>query len=136
MKYLENNKIKNEVIEILIGELENHESDVIYACDLVYVLLDKFGKKGSITYNAHKAKRWILSNFDDLEEIVDNLESRGLKLPNAFVETEKFMVVIYSEVADYLLAQCKIIDDNKYNKITLDANTIKLIAEELIAQLD
>ena len=40
MEYLENNNIKNEVIEKLIEELENYKDTEVYACDLAYTLLE------------------------------------------------------------------------------------------------
>ena len=136
MEYLKNNKIKNEVIEKLIAKLDDYKSNAVYASDLAYTLFEEYNVDCSITYSTYEAKQWIISNFDDLSEIVDEIQNEGLEIPDIFNEPEKFMVIIYLEVANYLLGQCQIIDDNWNNKLILNNNIIKIIKKELKAQLN
>ena len=136
MEYLENNKIKNEVIKKLIVKLDDYKDITVYASDLAYTLFEEYNVDGSITYSIYEAKKWISSNFDGLSEIVDEIQYEGLELPNIFNEPEKFMVIIYLEVANYLLDQCQIIADNWNNKLILNNNIIKIIKKELKEQLN
>lgn len=131
MKYLENNKIKNEVIDKLIEEMENYKDNKVYACDLAYTLFEEYNIDGSITYNTYEAKEWIKNNFDDLGEIVEEIQANGLEVPNVFDSPEAFMVVIYLEVASYLMAQCKFIDEHWNDTIILNDVNISTITKQL-----
>ena len=131
MKYLENNDIKNEVIEELIEELENYKDTEHYGCDLAYDLFERYNIDGSITCNAYEAKQWIKRNFDDLGEIVEEIQANGLEIPNIFDRPELFMVVIYLEVASYLMAQCKFIDEHWNDTIILNDVNISTITKQL-----
>ena len=129
--YLENNKIKNEVIEKLIEEMENYKDTEVYACDLAYTLLEEYNIDGTITYSTYEAKKWIKNNFDDLGEIVEERQANGLEVPNIFDRPEAFMVTIYLEVASYLMAQCKFIDEHWNNIIVLTTKNIEIIKKQL-----
>ncbi len=131
MKYLENNKIKNEVIEKLIEEMENYKDNEVYACDLAYTLFERYNIDGSITYSTYEAKEWIKNNFNDLGEIVEEIQANGLEIPNVFDIPEAFMVVIYLEVASYLMAQCKFIDEHWDDTIILNDVNISTITKQL-----
>ena len=131
MKYLENNKIKNEVIDKLIEEMENYKDTKVYACDLAYTLFEGYNIDGSITYNTYEAKKWIKNNFDDLGEIVEEIQANDLEVPNVFDRPEAFMVVIYLEVASYLMAQCKFIDEHWNDTIILNDVNISTITKQL-----
>lgn len=136
MEYLENNKIKNEVIEKLIEELENYKDVEVYACDLAYTLLEEYNIDGTITYSTYDAKEWIKNNFNDLGEIVEEIQANGLEVPNVFDRPEAFMVTIYLEVASYLMAQCKFIDEHWDDTIILNDVNISTITKQLKEQKD
>ena len=131
MEYLENNKIKNEVIEKLIEKLYNYEEQEVYGCGLGYKLFEGYNIDGSVTCNAYAATQWIKENFDDLGEIVENIQSQGLEIPNIFESPESFMVIIYLEVANYVMGKCKFIDKNWNDKLVLNKENIKTIKKEL-----
>lgn len=131
MEYLENNKIKNEVIEKLIEELENYKDTEVYACDLAYTLFESYNYDATITYSTYDAINWIKNNFDDLGEIVEEIQANGLEVPNVFDRPELFMVVIYLEVASYLMGQCKFIDEHWNDTIILNDENIKIIEKQL-----
>lgn len=131
MNYLDNNCIKNEVIDKLIDKLEDYRDTEHYACELAYDLLEGYNIDGSITYNKYEAIQWISNNFGDLEEIVDELQARGLSIPDVFDNPELFMVVIYLEVANYVMDKCKFINDNWNDTFTLNDKNIYTITKQL-----
>lgn len=131
MKYLENNNIKNEVIEKLIEELENYKDTEHYGCDLAYDLFEGYNIDGSITYSTYEAKQWIKRNFDDLGEIVEEIQANGLEIPNIFDSPELFMVVIYLEVASYLMGLCEFINENWNQNFMLNDKNILTITKQL-----
>lgn len=134
MEYLVKNKIKNEVIEKLIEELENYRDTGHYGCDLAYDLFEGYNVDGTITYSTYEAKEWVKNNFEDLGEIVEEIRANGLEVPNIFDRPEAFMVVIYLEVASYLVGQCKFINDNWDNIIVLNDKNIHIITKQLKSQ--
>lgn len=131
MKYLEKNKIKNEIIESLIDKLYEYEDTKEYACELSYILFEHYNVDCTITYNTREASEWIKNNFNDLGEIVEEIKFQGLEIPNVFDEPEKFQVVIYLEVANYILNQCKFIEDNWDDEIELNKENIEIIKKQL-----
>lgn len=71
--------------------------------------------------------------FQRIREIVEEIKFQlgSESIPNIFDEPEKFMTVIYLEVASYLCGQCKTIDENWNEEITLNNKIIKTIETEL-----
>lgn len=135
MGYLENNKIKEYVIDQLIDKLYDYEDVESYGCDLAYTLYEGENADGSITYSTYEAKQWISKYFDDLDEIVEELNFQFGKdfmaNYNPFENPERFMVVIVIEVASYLLGQCKTIEKNWNNEFKLIKSKINKIKKEL-----
>ena len=133
MEYLENNTIKNDVIDLLIDNLYNYEGSNVYGCDLAYTLFEGYNVDGSITYSTYKATEWIKNHFNELGEIVDEIKFQlgSENIPNIFDEPEKFMVIIYLEVASYLCGRCELIDKNWNNEIKLNTKTIETIKKQL-----
>ena len=133
MKYLKNNSIKDFVKEIIKEELENYKDTTTYGCDLSYTLLEGYNIDGVYFYNNYKATAFIKEHFDEFGEVVEeisfNLDSENI--PNVFDEPDKFCVICFIEIASYLLSQCKYVDDNWNNNITLNEKTIEIIKKEL-----
>ena len=136
MKYLEENTIKNEIIEDLKGKLYDYEGLSCYSCDLAYTLFEAYNYDGTITYSTNESIKWIKQNFENLGEIIEEIKlSIGVEnIPNVFGEPEKFQVIIYLEVASYLMSQCQLINDKWNDKITLDKKTIEIIKKQLEEQ--
>ena len=136
MKYLEENTIKNEIIEDLKGKLYDYEGLSCYSCDLAYTLFEAYNYDGTITYSTNESIKWIKQNFENLGEIIEEIKlSIGVEnIPNVFEEPEKFQVIIYLEVASYLMSQCQLINDKWNDKITLDKKTIEIIKKQLEEQ--
>ena len=140
MEYLENNNIKNEVIDKLIDKLYDYEGIKCYSCDLAYTLFESYNADGSVTYSTNEAQKWIKDNWKDLPDILEELKFQfgndyfSEILMDIFENPEKFMVVIYLEVARYLIGECKLIENNWNNEIVLtkkNINTIKKQLEEM-----
>ena len=127
------NKIENEVKELLKEKLTNYEGHVTYGADLSWDLLEVENCDGTITYDRQQAISWIGENFDLLEEVVEGIELNLGKesIPNVFSEPEKFMVVVYLEVAGGLLCECKYIGDNWNNEIELTREVVNTIVKQL-----
>lgn len=137
MEYLENNNIKNEVIDKLIDKLYDYEDIKCYSCDLAYTLFESYNIDGSVTYSTNEAQKWIKDNWKDLPDILEELKFQfgndyfSEILMDIFENPEKFMVVIYLEVASYLTGKCKLIEDNWDNEIILTKKNINKIKKQL-----
>ena len=137
MSYLKNNSIKNKVIEELQEKLKEYEDTKSYGCDLAYTLFESYNVDGTITYNRYRAEMWIKNNWDNFGEILEDLrfqfDSDYFKdiVLNIWDNPEKFMVIIYLEVANYLLSQCPFVDKNWNEEIILTSDNIELISKQL-----
>lgn len=139
--YLENNKIKDFVKSEIIRKLEDFENyicdDSVYACDLAYKLFENENIDGSFFYDTVQAKQWITEHFDDLSEIIEELQFQFDKdfcnkiILDFFNNPDCFIVVVVLEVASCLLGQCKYIDENWNDKITLTNDVIDIICQQL-----
>lgn len=135
--YLENNKIKDFVKSEIVRKLEDFENyicdDYVYACDLAYELFENENIDGSFFYDTIQAKKWLSEHFDDLSEIIEELQFQfdedfcNKILLDFFKNPDCFIVVVVLEVANYLLGQCKYINENWDNKITLTNDIIDTI---------
>lgn len=127
------NNIINFMIDVLEDKLDNYEGMLLYGADISYSLLEEENANGTYTFSASEAIEWIKNYFDDISEVVSNIEfSMGAEsVPNAFIEPERFMVVCMLEVASVLCSNCEIIENNWNNDIELSEENIKIIKEEL-----
>ena len=139
MKYLYNNTIKDFVIDVLIDKLDNlkGENYKSYACDLAYNLFEGENADGVYFYNNYKATEFIKEHFEDLGEIIEELNFQFDKefvnelVIDIFDNPDRFCVVVFMEVASYLLGQCEIIDKLWNEEIILSNNKIDKIKKEL-----
>lgn len=137
MEYLENNKIKEFVKGLIIDKLDLYKDQKHYACDLAYTLFEEENVNGTYHFSTYKAKKWIEEHFDDLGEIVEeissNFDEEFIKkfIVDIFDNPERFVVVIILEVANYLLSQCKTINEKWDDEIILNDEIIKKIEKEL-----
>lgn len=139
--YLKNSKIKDFVKNEIVCKLEKLENsicdDSVYACDLAYTIFESENIDGSFFYDTVNAKKWISEHFDDLSEIVEEIQTQfdddfcNKILLDFFKNPDGFIVVVVLEVANYLLGQCKYIDENWDNKIILTNDIIYTICLQL-----
>ena len=138
-KYLENNNIKDFVIDILVDKLDNLKGEEYksYSCDLAYNLFEGENIDGVYFYNNYEATEFIKKHFEDLGEIIEELNFQfGKEYVNKLVidifdNPDRFCVVVFMEVASYLLSQCKIIDELWNEEIILTNDKIDKIKKEL-----
>ena len=135
MEYLKNNEIKNEVIDDLIDRLENYEDCESYGCDLAYYLYEDDNVNGCVFNYTQDNIDWIGKHFDDIGEVWEELKFQFgedyIGKLNPFEEPWKVVLIIFMEVASYLLGQCKTVDKNWNNEMKLTKAKIKAIKEEL-----
>lgn len=139
MEYLFYNEIKDFVIDILLDKLDNlkGENYKSYACDLAYDLFEGENTDGVYFYNNYEATEFIKKHFGDLGEIIEELNFQFDKefvnklVIDIFDNPDRFCVVIFMEVASYLLSQCKIIDELWNEEIILTNDKINKIKKEL-----
>ena len=143
--YLKNSKIKDFVKSEIVCKLEdfsidnnyNYECTQVYACDLAYKLFENENIDGSFFYDTIQAKKWLSEHFDDLSEIIEELQFQfdedfcNKILLDFFKNPDCFIVVVVLEVANYLLGQCKYINENWNNDITLTNDIIDIICQQL-----
>jgi hypothetical protein len=135
MEYLKNNKIKNEIIESLKDKLQDYKDTEEYACDLGYTLYQEEDADGCIFANTQESIDWIKNNYEDIGEIWEELKfnfgNKYMAQFDPFDNPEKVALIIYLEVASYLLGQCETIQDYWNSKIQLTDKNIKKISKEL-----
>ena len=133
-KYLEGNKIKTEVKDYLIDKLVEIEgqNEEVYGYNISNLLMIEDFENQCILDNYNNIK-WIGDNFSDLGEILEEIKFQlgSDNIPNVFDEPEKFRLLVYSEVASYLLSECKYIDENWNDNIVLTDEVIEIIQKQL-----
>ena len=139
--YLENNKIKDFVKSEIVCKLEDFDNSIcdnsIYVCDLASELFENENIDGKFFYDTVKAKKWLSEHFDDLSEIIEELQSQfdddfcNKIMLDFFNNPDCFIVVIVLEVASYLLGQCKYINENWEDEIILTNDVIDTICQQL-----
>lgn len=123
--------MKNEIIKDLIDQLDGYEGSSIYGCDMAYTLFEGYNVDGSVTYNTYQASEWLNKYRTDVGYEIQELEDEGLPTANPFLEPEKLMVQVYLKVADDVLSQCELIEENWNDKLELTKENIKKLTEEL-----
>lgn len=135
MNYLDNNSIKEFVINQLLDKLDDYEDIECYGADLGYTLYDGENADGVIFYSTKESKDWIKEYFEDLDEIIEELNfqlgTEYMAKFNPFSEPDKFVLIVVMEVASYLIGQCKTVEKNWNNEFKLTKNKINAIKKEL-----
>ena len=133
MEYLENNKIKDFVKDIILDELDCYKGLEVRGCDLAYQLLESYRVDGVYFYNNYKATEFIKENFEDFGEIVEEIKFQTYDgyLPNVFENPDRFCMLCFLEVASYLLCSCKFVESNWNNDFVIVDGAISTIKNEL-----
>jgi len=128
--------LRDYIITETIDNLKELEGLEVYGADLAYKIFERANVDGSYTYSTYKAQQWIKSYFDELGEVVDNIEMNLGKdsIPNVFDNPEGFQVVILLEGASYLIGQCKTVEEFWNEEKTLTKRLINKICKELREQ--
>lgn len=123
--------IKDFMVDVLKDKLDEYEGTYQYGSELAYDLLQQYNVDGSYTYDTCEAKQWVVKNFDELADIVNDMTEEGIPPCNVFDNPECFMVQIMLYVAGGLLGQCDTVTEVWNEEFTLEADVIKKIKEEL-----
>ena len=95
---------------------------------------------GVIFYSTYESKEWIKEHWEDLDEIIEELNfqfgTEYMAKFNPISNPDKFVLIVIVEVASYLLGQCGTIEENWNNKIKLTKTNINKIKKELKEMLD
>lgn len=125
--------LKNFVIDAMIDELNEMEGREIYGADLGYEIFSEANYNGSYTCSTIEAENFIRKYFSEIGEVVEDIKfNLGAEfIPNCFLQSEKFQVVIMLEMSSSLCGQCEFVNTNWNNEIELTEENIKLIISQL-----
>lgn len=125
--------LKNFVIDAMIDELNEMEGREIYGADLGFEIFSEANCNGSYTCSAIEAENFICKYFSEIGEVVKDIKfNLGAEfIPNCFLQSEKFQVVIMLEMSSSLCGQCEFVNTNWNNEIELTEENIKLIISQL-----
>lgn len=137
MKYLEGNSIRKFVRKAIIKKLWELEDKSINTSDLGITLFQYDFMDGGYFLNDFQAVAWQKEYIDDLGEIIEKFKSQFDRetlnkiLTDFFHYPDMFVLMTVSEIASYLLAECKTVRENWDNEITLSSKMIKALIREL-----
>lgn len=125
--------LKNFVIDAMIDRLNEMEGREIYGADIGYEIFDEANCNGSYTCSTIEAENFICKYFSEIGEVVEDIKfNLGAEfIPNCFLQSEKFQVVIMLEMSNSLCGQCEFVNINWNNEIELTEENIKLIISQL-----
>ena len=125
--------LKNFVIDAMIDRLNEMGDREIYGADIGYEIFDEANCNGSYTCSTIEAENFICKYFSEIGEVVEDIKSNlGAEfIPNCFLQSEKFQVVIMLEMSNSLCGQCEFVNSNWNNEIELTEENIKLIISQL-----
>ena len=128
------NALERDVLERMIDALEGVEGRDGYVSDLAFTMFEAENIDGTMTYSTYKASQWIMENFHDLGDVVEDMEDYGIAPENPFSNPEKFMVQVVLFIAEALVYTSDYLrrgrDEEEIDAITYDGETIALIRRE------
>lgn len=130
------NNLETFVAGTLIEKLESYEGQESIGSSLASLLFEEFIQQSSYFCNKDESILWIKENFTEIGYVVDEIltiDSEFLADNNPFASPEAFMVQIMVYVADYLLYDCKEIEDLYNSKIILTHEKVEVICDQLQA---
>lgn len=123
-------------VGLLEKELENYEGENITACELAWTLTQGYNVDGTITYNTQKSIDLIHRFWWDIVDIYSGyVEELGQCEINMFECPEAFLVLMFIENANNLMAQCEIIKNNWDENIELNRKNIEIIKKQLESEV-
>lgn len=124
--------MKNYVIDLLIENLENYEDVKVYGSELHYTLLD-----GSITYNTYEASMWIKNYWDEIGDILEDIDFElgsdytSKVALDMFRNPKRAVVAIVFEVASDIISDLDFCKEYWNDEVILTDKNIKIIKKEL-----
>lgn len=128
------NDLEKDVLSHMIDKLDDLEGHEGYVSELAFTLFENENINGSMTYSTYKASQWIMENFHDLGDVVEDMAADWDITPNPFSNPEKFMVQVVLYLAEQLVYKSDYLlrgrDEEEIDAITYDAETVALIRSE------
>lgn len=129
--------MRNYVIDLLIENLEDYEDVKVYGSELHYNLLESYNLDGSITYNTYEADMWIKNYWDEIGDILVDMDfelgsdyTSKIAL-DMFRNPEGAMVAIVFEVACDIISDLEFCKEYWNDEVILTDKNIKIIKKEL-----
>lgn len=123
--------IKDFVIDVLEGQLDEYENSTICGGDLAYTLLEPYNIDGTYTYDTYAAIGWVKLHFEEISDIIFEMKKTGFCPVDVFDNPEAFQVQIMLYVAGQLLGQCDTVNEFWNEEQELTQEIIDKIKEEL-----
>ena len=128
------NDLEKDVLERMINALDDLEGRDGYVSELAFTLFEYANMDGTLTYSTYKASQWIMENFHDLGDVVEDMAAEWDITPNPFNNPEAFMVQVVLYLAEQLVYESAYLqrgrDEEEIDAITYDEETIALIRRE------
>ena len=128
------NDLEKDVLSRMIDNLDDLEGRDGYVSDLAFTLFECENIDGTMTYSTYKASQWIMENFHDLGDVVEDMEDYyGTAPENPFKSPETFQLQVVLYLAGKLIYESDYLarsQDEECDCITYDTETITLIRRE------
>lgn len=92
-------KLEETIRDEIIEKLEDIEEIEDNAYDLAFQLYEAENYDGTCTYSTYKAMQWIMENFEDLADYVEDYEIEYGECVNPFSNPERFQVIMTMFIA-------------------------------------
>ena len=133
-------RMKNDLKDWMLGEIEEKLAEWVGYEINVDEMADRLFEgnivDGTYTYSTKDAKNWIIENFEDIGEIVENLQANYGEIVNCFLYPEKFQVEIVFELANYMINSSDFIKENINERIKLTQEIADKIIQEICNNCD
>lgn len=116
----------------LLEKLEDYKGTTHYACDLGYTLCEGENCDETLTYSSYEANKYLQAWWWECGEYFQyEKDNFGENLHNPFENSEAYMVCMVIEGVCSILSQCKSINDDWNEKVTLDEKFMEALKEEI-----
>lgn len=129
------NGLERWVLQEIIKELKGMQGvdRVIYTSSLTHELFSVKIANGSYTCSSYYASEWIKHFFDDLGEVLEDMETEGIHLDNPFTSPERFQLEVILYMTNSLLWRSKAIRTIK--RVEEDESTPQVFTVSLIQEI-
>ena len=116
----------------LLERLEAYRGTSHYGADLAFSLCEEENANGTLTFSTYEANKYLQAWWFDCGEYWEHEKFNfGEHTHNPFDKPEAYMVCMVIEGVGSILSQCKSINDNWNEEITLDEYFLKDLREEI-----
>ena len=117
--------------EHLLEQLEAYEGSTHYACDLGCTLCED-ARNGTLTFSTYEAQKYLQTWWWECGDYWEYEKFHfGEHMHNPFDAPEAYMVCMVIRGVEDILSQCKSIEDNWNEEVTLDEDFLKNLRSEI-----